>query len=119
MIKLLEEIDEMLAAMECTMHGAEGRAVTEMRGRIQTELSNSHKPVVVRGGASETKNVHRHKNDLKWDDFLDTPNTPTELLQGEAVEKGVRVGSKYNYFCVKRMHKEPVCLKQCEWCKKA
>jgi hypothetical protein len=36
-----------------------------------------------------------------------------------AVGKGVRVGSEYNYFCVKRMHKEPVCLKQCEWCKKA
>jgi hypothetical protein len=46
MIKLLEEIDEMLAAMECVAHGMEGRAITEMRGRIQTELSNSHKPVV-------------------------------------------------------------------------
>ncbi len=46
MIKLLEEIDEMLAAMECVAHGMEGRAITEMRGRIQTELSKSHKPVV-------------------------------------------------------------------------
>jgi hypothetical protein len=33
--------------------------------------------------------------------------------------KGVCVGSAYNYFCVKRMHKGPVCLTQCEWCKKA
>jgi len=49
MIKLLEEIDEMLAAMECVAHGMEGRIITEMRGRIQTELSNSHKPVVMQG----------------------------------------------------------------------
>lgn len=52
------------------------------------ELKHLHKPVVVWGGASETKNVHRHKNDLKWDDCLDTQNTPTEplLREGEETE---------------------------------
>ena len=53
MIKLLEEIDEMLAAMECVAHGMEGRAITEMRGRIQTELSKSHKPVVMQAEGSD------------------------------------------------------------------
>jgi hypothetical protein len=63
----------------------------EKAADIYASQSNSHKPVVVRGGASETKNVHRHKNDLKWDDFLDTPNTPTEPLPAEGSTKSVRV----------------------------
>lgn len=53
MINLLEEIDEMLAAMECVAHGMEGRAITEMRGRIQTELSNSHKHGVMQAEGSD------------------------------------------------------------------
>lgn len=42
-MKLLEDIDELLAYLEDTAHGEEGKRITEIRGRIQTELSNSHK----------------------------------------------------------------------------
>ena len=43
MIKLLEEIDELLTYLEDTAHGEEGNRITEMRYKILTELSNSHK----------------------------------------------------------------------------
>lgn len=36
-----------------------------------------------------------------------------ELL-GNVVGKGVRVGS---YYCIRKDHKDSVCLKQCDWCK--
>jgi len=66
--------------------------MTTYKSLLEAENEQLHKPVVVRGGASETKNVHRHKNDLKWDDFLDTPNTPTEQLPAEEVAQNGRVG---------------------------
>lgn len=48
-MKLLEDIDELLAYLEDTAHGEEGKRITEMRHRIHTKLSNSHKPVVMQG----------------------------------------------------------------------
>jgi len=47
-MKLLEEIDELLAYLEDTAHGEEGKRITEMRYKILTEISNSHKHGVVR-----------------------------------------------------------------------
>jgi hypothetical protein len=44
MKQLLEEIDEMLASMESVSHGSEGRAITEMRGKIQAELKLKWEP---------------------------------------------------------------------------
>jgi len=38
MIKLLEEIDELLAFLEDTAHGEEGKRITEMRYKILTEI---------------------------------------------------------------------------------
>lgn len=43
LIKLLEEIDELMTYLEDTAHGEEGKRITEMRYKILTELSNSHK----------------------------------------------------------------------------
>ena len=59
------ELIEML--ISCNLH-------------LEAVTKQLHKPVVVWGGASETKNILRHKNDLKWDDCLDTQNTPTQTL---------------------------------------
>jgi len=53
MIKLLEEIDELLAYLEDTAHGEEGNRITEMRYRILTELSNSHKHGVMQAGSEK------------------------------------------------------------------
>jgi hypothetical protein len=39
-MKLLEDIDELLAMLEDTAHGEEGRRITEMRHRIQAELGH-------------------------------------------------------------------------------
>ena len=50
MIKLLEEIDAMLAVMEDYAHGKEGTAITKMRGKIQAEL----------------RNVDKHKCNHEW-----------------------------------------------------
>jgi hypothetical protein len=48
-MKILEDIDELLTYLEDTAHGEEGKRITEMRNRIHTELSNSHKPVIMQG----------------------------------------------------------------------
>jgi hypothetical protein len=48
-MKLLDDIDDLLAYLEDTAHGEEGKRITEMRNRIHTELSNSHKPVIMQG----------------------------------------------------------------------
>ena len=48
-MKLLDDIDELLAYLEDTAHGEEGKRITEMRHRIHNEQSNSHKPVVMQG----------------------------------------------------------------------
>ena len=37
---LLNDIDDLLASLEDTAHGEEGRLITEMRYRIQRELKN-------------------------------------------------------------------------------
>lgn len=42
-MKLLEEIDELLALLEDISHGEEGKRITEMRRRIQTQLRYSDK----------------------------------------------------------------------------
>ncbi len=44
----------------------------------------------------ETKSVHRHEKDLKWDDFTNTENTPTEPLLVEGLDT--------------------VAAGRCEWC---
>jgi hypothetical protein len=49
-MKILEDIDELLTYLEDTAHGEEGKRITEMRNRIHTELSNSHKPVLAVSG---------------------------------------------------------------------
>jgi hypothetical protein len=38
-MKLLEDIDELLAMLEDTAHGEEGKRITEMRHRIQAFLN--------------------------------------------------------------------------------
>jgi hypothetical protein len=53
-MKLLEDIDDLLAFLEDTAHGEEGKRITEMRHRIHTELSNSHKHAV--GGGEQLGN---------------------------------------------------------------
>ena len=53
MIKLLEEIDDLLAYLEDTAHGEEGKRITEMRYLILTELSNSHKHDVMQAEGSD------------------------------------------------------------------
>lgn len=53
MIKLLEEIDELLTYLEDTAHGEEGKRITEMRYKILTELSNSHKHGVMQAEGSD------------------------------------------------------------------
>jgi len=46
--------------------------------------SNSHKPVVVRGGDKKTKSVKRDKKFYNYPAYKETPNTPTEPLATEA-----------------------------------
>ena len=66
------------------------------------------KPGIVRGGASETRSVHRHEKDLKWDDLTNTPTTPTEPLPAEGSAKSVCGG----FYCI-----DENCKEQCQWCK--
>jgi len=40
---LLEEIDSLLATLEDSAHGEEGRRITELRGKIQKEQSEKPK----------------------------------------------------------------------------
>jgi hypothetical protein len=70
----------------------------EAENEILRKSKQLNIPVIVRGGASETKSVHRHENDLKWDDFLDKPNTPTEPLAAEGSAKSV-CGGHYTAMC--------------------
>jgi len=62
-MKILEDIDELLTYLEDTAHGEEGKRITEMRNRIHTELSNSHKPVIMQGCLYvrdlNTNNIHK------------------------------------------------------------
>jgi hypothetical protein len=88
-MKLLEDIDDLLAYLEDTAHGEEGKRITEMRNRIQTEQSNSHKPVVVRGGDELRESVKRVQEYLDWIKGDDTPNTPTEPLPAAGSAKSV------------------------------
>ncbi len=48
-MKLLEDIDDLLAYLEDIAHGEEGKRITEMRHRIQTKLSSSHKHSIMQG----------------------------------------------------------------------
>ena len=57
MIKLLEEIDELLTYLEDTSHGEEGRRITEMRYKILTALSNSHKHGVMQGLHTRSQSI--------------------------------------------------------------
>jgi len=51
---------------------------------MYAEQSNSHKPVVVRGGAIEAQSVPLEGDALKWTNSCVTQNTPTEPLATEA-----------------------------------
>lgn len=77
-MKLLEDIDELLAYLEDSAHGEEGKRITEMRYRILTELSNSHKPVVMQAKGSGRPSLNDVKNSIakeqgfdSWDTCLD------------------------------------------------
>ena len=76
---------------KCCKANFKGDQVQQDLRAMATEFEQLQQPVVVRGGDSETRSVHRHEKDLKWDDFLDTPNTPTEPLPAEGLAKTVRV----------------------------
>jgi hypothetical protein len=55
----------------------------EKAAEIYAEQSNSHKPVVVRGGDKIRETVKGVEEYLEWVKGNDTPNTPTEPLQAE------------------------------------
>lgn len=103
-MKLLEEIDELLAMLEDTAHGSEGKRITEMRYRIQTELSNLHKHGVVRGGVIEAQSVQLREEDLKWVNSCVTQITPTEPLPAEGREKRCADG---HWFATEYMNQRP------------
>lgn len=92
MIKLLEEIDDLLAYLEDTAHGEEGKRITEMRYRILTELSKFHKPNIVRGGDIEAQSVPLEGEALKWTNSSVTQITPTEPLPAEGQAQNGSVG---------------------------
>ena len=56
---------------------------------IYAEQSNSHKPVVVRGGAIEAQSVPLEGEALKWTNSSITQITPTEPLPAEGSAKSV------------------------------
>jgi len=68
----------------------------EMMRDFRLQIEQSHKPVVVRGGAIEAKSFPLEGEALKWTNSSVTQITPTEPLPAEGSAKSVRVGCK-NY----------------------
>jgi len=61
---------------------------------IYASQSNSHKPVVVRGGDSENQFVQHVGKYFDYKNVNTAPNTPTEPLATEAQDTGVSEGER-------------------------
>jgi hypothetical protein len=77
---------------------------------IYAEQSNSHKPVIVRGGDSENQSVPLEDDSL-FDEFKRNTNTPTEPLPAEGRGEAntcagcehihvLWINSDWKYFCL-------------------
>jgi formylmethanofuran dehydrogenase subunit E len=64
-------------------------ALLQEAADMYAEQSNSHKPVVVRGGDSENQFVQHVGKYFDYKNVNTTPNTPTELLPAEGSAKSV------------------------------
>jgi len=66
--------------------------LTHLKRIIEDESEQLHKPVVVRGGDSESQLVERTKRYFKYPDWIERKITPPEPLPAEGVAQNGRGG---------------------------
>ena len=64
-MKLLEDIDELLAYLEDTAHGEEGKRITEMRYRIQAVINGPASASALEG--EQLGNEGSATKPVRWD----------------------------------------------------
>jgi hypothetical protein len=91
-------------------------ALLQEAADMYAEQSNSHKPVVVRGGDSENQFVQHVGKYFDYKNVNTTPNTPTEPLPAEGLAKSVCGGVMQTCDKCGKTFQWPVTSLKCDEC---